>query len=185
MKAKIFNFNGRSKEGCVLSNFHTGVVVIDGKSYPSGEASFQSSKYFEASKRAVDTKRKADLLEYSEKFEVGGAFSGMTSVEIKRKGGKKEGLPLAAADLQTWGQTGIHVQKKICRYKFDNDVKVAQCLKNHLTDVLVHPSRVSDEKIVGRTWEGRGKIVDGNVVVLGGNVLGKLWMEIREELVLK
>lgn len=183
MNRLVFNFNGRSKEGGVLSNFHRELVVVDGKSYPSGEASFQSAKYFEASKIAVDTKRKADLLEYSEKFEVGGAFGEMSSVEIKRKGGKKEGLPLAAADLQSWDQTGIHVQKKICRYKFDNDVKVAQCLKNHMDKVLVHPSRVSDEKIVGRTWEGRGKIVDGEVVVLGGNVLGNLWMEIREELI--
>ena len=182
MNGLIFNFNGRSKEGGVLSNFHKELVVVDGKKYPSGEAAFHAAKYFEASKRVGDGKRKAELIEYGEKFEVGGAFGEMSSLEIKRKGGKKEGLALTASDLANWSQTGVAVQRKICRYKFDNDIKVVQCLKNHMTKVLVHPSRVSDAKIVGMTWEGRGKIVNGEVVVLGGNVLGNLWMEMREEL---
>jgi predicted NAD-dependent protein-ADP-ribosyltransferase YbiA (DUF1768 family) len=177
---RIFNFNGRSIEGGVLSNFHTGVVEIDGKKYPSGEATFQGSKYLEASKNSSCLKRKADLIEYSEKFQVGGEFAVLPPGKIKGKGGKK-GMALSVEDLKNWTETGEALQRKICRYKFEHEAKVVSCLKNHMTDILVHPSRVSDNKIGERIWEGRGKIVEGKVVVLGGNVLGKLWMEIRDE----
>ena len=169
----IFNFNGRSIEGGVLSNFHTGVVDIDGKKYPSGEASFQGSKYLAASDNSSCLKRKAELMEYGEKFQVGGEFAALPP-------GQK-GKPLSVEDLKNWTLKGEAVQRKICRYKFEHEARVASCLKNHMTDVLVHPSRVSDIKIKDRIWEGRGKIVEGKVVVLGGNILGKLWMEIRDE----
>jgi hypothetical protein len=36
---------------------------------------------------------------------------------------------------------------------------------------------------VERLWEGKGVVVDGKVVVLGKNMLGNLWMSLREEVV--
>jgi hypothetical protein len=28
-------------------------------------------------------------------------------------------------------------------------------------------------------WEGKGVVCDGKIEVIGGNMLGKLWMELR------
>jgi hypothetical protein len=41
--------------------------------------------------------------------------------------------------------------------------------------------RCSEEKVKSRLWEGKGVIVDGNVKVIGGNMLGNLWMKIRDK----
>ena len=41
--------------------------------------------------------------------------------------------------------------------------------------------RCSDEKVKSRLWEGRLIIVDGNTQVIGMNMLGKIWMKLRDE----
>jgi hypothetical protein len=72
---------------------------------------------------------------------------------------------------------GVIVQKKICRYKYDNYEVVKDVLESSRGKVLVHPAmRCNDEKVKSRWWEGR--VVDG--VLLGGNKLGNIWMEIRD-----
>ena len=47
--------------------------------------------------------------------------------------------------------------------------------------ILIHPAmRCSQEKLENyRTWEGKGIVVDGKIVVLGKNLLGNIWMEYR------
>jgi hypothetical protein len=30
-------------------------------------------------------------------------------------------------------------------------------------------------------WEGKGIVCDGKIEVIGGNMLGNLWMELRKE----
>jgi hypothetical protein len=40
--------------------------------------------------------------------------------------------------------------------------------------------RCNDEKVRSRLWEGRGRVIDGKMVVLGGNMLGNIWMKIRD-----
>ena len=40
--------------------------------------------------------------------------------------------------------------------------------------------RCNREKVKNRLWEGRGEICDDKLVVLGGNMLGNIWMEIRD-----
>jgi hypothetical protein len=39
--------------------------------------------------------------------------------------------------------------------------------------------RCSDAKVLGKIWCGRAKVVDGKVVVIGQNILGVLWMDLR------
>lgn len=41
--------------------------------------------------------------------------------------------------------------------------------------------RCSEEKVKSRLWEGKGIVVDGKIEVIGMNMLGKLWMKLREE----
>jgi hypothetical protein len=39
--------------------------------------------------------------------------------------------------------------------------------------------RCNEEKVKEKLWEGRGIIVDGKIEIIGMNMLGKLWMELR------
>jgi hypothetical protein len=49
--------------------------------------------------------------------------------------------------------------------------------------LLVHPAlRCSVERAALRVWEGRATVIDGHVTVIGGNGLGRLYMECREQL---
>jgi hypothetical protein len=46
--------------------------------------------------------------------------------------------------------------------------------------ILIHPAmRCSEEKLAHRIWEGKAVIRDGEVVVLGKNMLGNLWILLR------
>lgn len=177
----VFNFFDKKKEGRELSNFWEGKVVVDGREYNSGESAFHGSKYLELSLRVDDEKRKAKLRAYGKKFEVGEEFGAMSGAMIKKKGGKT-GLRLTEDELGIWTVVSVDVQRLICKYKFDTYEEVKKVLLGTGDKVLVHPAmRCSEEKVSERWWEGRGKLVDGKVVVLGNNILGKLWMELRDD----
>ena len=43
--------------------------------------------------------------------------------------------------------------------------------------------RCSEEKVKDKFWEGKGIVKEnGEIVVLGRNMLGNLWMEVRSSL---
>jgi hypothetical protein len=69
----------------------------------------------------------------------------------------------------------------ICKWKYANYEEVRNDLKKSENRILIHPAmRCSLEKLEkSRIWEGRAKIVDGNVVIFGRNLLGNIWMEYR------
>lgn len=172
-------FYGRSKVGRELSNFWEEMVEVDGRVYGSGEGAFHGSKYIEVSKEVKEGERKNLLEEYGRKFEIGGEFGSLKGNELKKKGGKK-GMELYEEEICIWNRLGVIVQEKICRYKFENYARVREVLESSRGKVLVHPAlRCSDKKVESKWWEGRGKIVDGDIVVLGGNKLGQIWMDIR------
>jgi hypothetical protein len=154
---------------------------VDGRIYSSGEGAFHGSKYMEVSK-VNEGERKSILEEYGKKFEIGEEFGSMNGGELKKKGGKK-GMMLNEDEIGVWNRMGVIIQEKICRYKYDNYECVRDVLYNSRGKVLVHPARCSDEKVKSRWWEGRGKMIDGKMVVLGGNKLGNIWMEIRDVIV--
>ena len=73
------------------------------------------------------------------------------------------------------------MQKHICKYKYDNYEEVRDELVKSKDKVLIHPAmRCSEEKVMSRLWEGKAFIVDGNIEVIGGNLLGRIWMNIRD-----
>ena len=87
-------------------------------------------------------------------------------------------------EIVVWNRMGVIVQEKICKYKYDNYEVIKEVLESSRGRVLVHPAmRCNDEKVKSRWWEGRGKMIDGKMVVLGGNKLGNIWMKIRDEVV--
>ncbi len=172
---EVFNFFGRKIEGRELSNFWEGMVEVDGRVYGSGEGACHGSKYIEVSK-VNEGERKSILEESGRKFEIGEEFGSMSGGDLKKKGGKK-GKELNEDEIGVWNRMGVVVQEKICRYKYENNEVVKEVLESSRNKILIHPAmRCNDEKVRSRLWEGR--VVDG--VMLGGNMLGNIWMKIRD-----
>ena len=179
----FFNFFSNKKEGRELSNFYEGRIVLDeNRIYGSGEAAFHGSKYMKVGEATHDLNRKQELYEYARKFELGQEFSSLPQNEVKKRGGKgKCGMKLTISEIKKWEEVCLDVQYNICKYKYDNDDDVRRVLNSTIGKVLIHPAmRCNKEKVKNRLWEGRGEICDGKSVVLGGNMLGNIWMKIRD-----
>jgi hypothetical protein len=94
--------------------------------------------------------------------------------------GGKNGVKLTDVETKLWQTVCVGVQRQICEYKFDNYEIVRDDLHKSRGKLLVHPAmRCSDEKVLGKIWCGRAKVVDGKVVIIGQNILGVLWMDLR------
>ena len=176
LTAGVMNFFSKKEECRSLSNFWECAVRIvdtngDVREYESGECCFHGEKFVRVGMLCVDESRKRELLEYGCKFQKCSLDGGV----VKKMGRK---FVLSDAELGVWSELGIEVQREICRYKFVNYDRVRSDLILSVGRVLIHPAmRCGDDKVRGRLWEGRGVVVDGRIEVLGGNMLGKLWME--------
>jgi predicted NAD-dependent protein-ADP-ribosyltransferase YbiA (DUF1768 family) len=179
LKEKVMNFFFKKEECRSLSNFWESSIVIDNvdgiREYSSGEGCFHGEKFLRIGNMCGNEERKKELLEYSMKFlkgvckEDGGG--------IKKMGRK---LILTREELMLWSILSIDVQTFICKYKFENYEEVRMDIVNSGSKILIHPAmRCSEEKLKGRLWEGKGIVVDGNVRVIGRNMLGELWMNVR------
>lgn len=175
----VMNFFFKKEEGRCLSNFwECGVRIEDDevREYDSGECCFHGEKFIRIGKLCEDPIRKRKLLEYGAKFLSGCETNGAVVKKMGRK------FILSEYELSLWSEIGIDVQKEICKYKFENYEEVRVELEKSKGRILIHPAmRCSEEKVKGRLWEGKGVVVDGNIVVIGRNMLGNLWMEIRDE----
>jgi ribA/ribD-fused uncharacterized protein len=159
-------FFSRKKEYQSLSNFWERPVILDEVRYYSGEVCFQAQKFIKVAE-ASHGARKRDLIEWARKISV------KTDATLARKMGRQ--FVLTPEELQVWNRASIQVQTRICRYKFENEEEVRADLRKSGDKILIHPCRCNDEAIKSRIWEGR---LIGDVVV-GGNMLGKIWMEFR------
>ena len=173
----VFNFYYRKQEGRELSNFYDCHIEINNKQYSSGEKAFHGMKYYLLS-GLCDGDRSNTLNEYACKFEIGGEFDYLPNNMIKRKGGKK-GLYLTDEEQNQWNKIAKDIQTKICKYKYDTNKQVRDCLANTGEKILIHPElRCKDEKL--KIWNGRAKMINGKVVVIGSNLLGEIWTELRQ-----
>jgi len=178
--------------------------------YGCGEAAFHGEKYRRLSLALVlvtgtEESRRLELLEYSKKFTQEGEFGLLKGNELKSRGGKgKKGLRLTQLEVQLWYPMSLEVQLEISKFKLENYVEVQEDLRKSGTLVLVHPAaRVSDEKVKERLWEGRaiqseegtreegtreegtreeGTREEGTIKIIGQNMLGKIWMDLRRGL---
>ena len=176
----VINFFGKKEEYRSLSNFSVFEVVIRGVIYESGEHAYHGEKFKVLGEICEDVKRKEELLSYSVKFMKPSLFG--FGNDVKSKGGKK-GFKLTDEEMSIWSVISIDVQRAICRYKVDNYESVRMDLVNSGVKLLVHPAmRCSDEKVLSNMWCGRGKVIDGKIVVIGRNMLGVLWTEIRDNM---
>jgi predicted NAD-dependent protein-ADP-ribosyltransferase YbiA (DUF1768 family) len=173
MSQAVINFTYRNKdEGC-LSNMSDHPVKWGEKVFSMGEAAFHYAKYtLIANDPSTPDGRKKELLSHAVKF-----LDDKTGPEYKSMGGKsKNGLALTASELAIWSSCCDNVQREICKWKHDNYPAIRAALRKTTGTLLVHSCRTADDKMHQEHWCGRYK--EG--VVLGGNVLGKIWMSIRD-----
>ena len=177
----VCNFFSGKKELRSLSNFWEGDVVIKQnekeRKYETGEHCFHGEKYTRLGEECSDEIRKKVLLEYGRTFLKPSIYK--TAAVAKKMGGKK-GLLLYNDELYLWEETSIPVQKCICEYKFETYQEVRDDLMKTEEKILIHPAmRCREEELEKRIWEGRAVVRDGKVVVLGKNMLGRIWTGIR------
>lgn len=176
---QIANFFFKKEEYRSLSNFWECVVVVeDGlerREYDSGESCFHGEKFTRLGKLCQDEDRRKKLLEYGGKF-LKGVCEKNGNV-VKKMG---RAFTLTSDELNLWNEISIGVQRAICKYKYDHYAEVRNDLHKSKGKILIHPAmRCSEEKVRSRLWEGKGIVVDGKIEVIGKNMLGNLWMDLR------
>lgn len=191
-----FYSKSANKDMRLLSNFAAGPhpIAIDFtriKSMPSnaGSASFQTGEHaFQGGKYRIlalccsdgDPGRAAQLMAHAQTFEAeGGCYP--TAVDAKRAGGKNGGVRLTEQEMEHWGHLCMELQEEICRAKLATDPRVAAVLRATGDKYLVHHERTTT-----RGWPRYGASVgkadaDGFRSMKGDNLLGQMWMTMREE----
>jgi predicted NAD-dependent protein-ADP-ribosyltransferase YbiA (DUF1768 family) len=184
LEKEVITFFSGKKEFRSLSNFWEFSVIVgnkkDKREYETGEHCFHGEKYLRLGRICNDTKRKRELIMYGLTFVKPSKYK--TAVDAKKNGGKN-GLLLTSSELDDWSILSIYVQYEICKYKFDTYQEVKDDLIKSNNKILVHPAlRTSEEKIEKRTWEGKAIIKDGQIEIIGKNMLGNTWIEIRTKI---
>lgn len=183
IKDHVATFVFKKIEFQSLSNFWPcQVIIIDGENvfqYNCGETAFHGEKYRRLGKEANDAKRSKELLDYSVQFKT----PTMTAVQAKKKGGKS-GLALSTNEMECWSKLSLDVQREISNWKANNIPQVRLDLLNTGNRILVHSAmRTSEKDLPKKIWEGKATVNEkGDIVVLGGNWLGKIWMEVRDRI---
>jgi predicted NAD-dependent protein-ADP-ribosyltransferase YbiA (DUF1768 family) len=179
LQDRVATFFFKKEEGRSLSNFWPCLVIMgeEERMYESGEHAFHGEKYVRLSQTCRDVEKKQKMEAYGARFLKPSIYT--TAAEAKRAGGKK-GFLLNKEELELWGKESNEVQDEICRYKSYHYEEVKQDLLQTGDKILVHPAlRCSDEKVQYKFWEGRAKVVDHEIVILGENRLGNMWMKWR------
>ena len=171
------------KEVCrSLSNFwNCDVKILDDdvvREYSSGENCFHGEKFIRIGQLCENKERRKELIEYSKGFlKWVGEIDGNKVKQMGRK------LILDSDELELWSELSVNIQWEICKYKFEHyeEVRNDLCVVSK-GKVLIHPAlRCSEDNLKKRLWEGKGVVVDGKIEVLGRNMLGNLWMKLRDE----
>lgn len=176
LDANVVNFFSRKKEYRSLSNFWEKDVSIfheeETRIYESGEHCFHGEKYIRLGNLCRDENRKIILISHGKKIIKPSQF---TSCAIAKKAGGKNGLLLNNEETENWEPISIEVQKEICQWKFENYEEVKSDLLKSGTKFLVHPAL----RCKSGVWNGKGVIRDGVVEIIGKNMIGNIWMEVR------
>lgn len=177
-------FYARKQKFQSLSNFSPHPIqIIDNhqtRKYQTGEHCFHGEKYILVSQNISHSDRKEELRVYAQKFQEP---SNLDSPILAKRAGGKKGLALTAQELKIWDSLNVELQRKICLYKLENYPDIKEELRSTQDKVLIHPAlRVSKDKVKHRKWEGRLVEEDGNKKIIGANVLGNIWMELRSQL---
>lgn len=177
-------FYARKQQFRCLSNFSQHPITIQDefstRQYLTGEHCFHGEKYYLISQHISNSERKNQLLCYSNKFLES---SNLDSPLLAKQAGGKKGLALNQKELDIWDELNVEVQRKICLWKIHKYPEIKEELLKTQNKCLIHPAiRVKEEKVKERKWEGRMIEINGEKKIIGQNMLGKIWMEIRDEI---
>ena len=190
MAMNSITFWSGKKEFKSLSNFWVGEVAIRDNGieykYESGEHCFHGEKYRRLAMLCDKNNkfykdREEELLNYSMLFQTKSCYE--TPLDAKQAGGKK-GLQLTIEELEQWSKICMDVQYEICMYKLDHYDEVREDLIRSIGSILLHTAmRCSEKQYEKKFWEGKLVERDGNHIIIGGNKLGEIWMDLREQLI--
>jgi predicted NAD-dependent protein-ADP-ribosyltransferase YbiA (DUF1768 family) len=171
----VFQFYSKSadKDAAMLSNFAKLAVVVKGVKYKTGEHAFHASKLqCAANVPATSPERKEVLLNHMQVISAA-----PNAADAKKCGGRGTmGCELSVVEIEAWSNAAVEVQQEICRYKLDRYTIVRRVLLGSGTDYLLHQENRGQNPL----WGGRiNKQTNGMV---GGNKLGKIWMQLRDDL---
>ena len=180
LKLGVLNFFFKKEECKSLSNFWKSKIIISNnnevREYDSGESCFHGEKFIRIGKLCKDDIRRQHLIKYGKSFLIDVCAKDGTLVKKMARG-----FVLTSNELELWNILSISVQEEICKYKFENYEVVREDLQKSKGKILVHPAlRCSEDKLQYRLWEGKGIVVDGEIKIVGKNMLGDLWMKLRE-----
>ena len=177
---EVINFHSGKKEYRSLCNFYENHIFLDGIKFDSGEHAFHFMKYKLLSEDCEDYLRSNILREYSDIFSSPSIL--VKENDIKKAGGKK-GLKLSDDEIMKWDEISTDIQEDICRYKLLNDLNVREDLKKSDNKILVYYAlRCSTPNVQSKFWKGKCIIINEEIIIIGGNKLGKIWMKIRDEI---
>jgi len=178
--AHVLSFRGIHS---IFSNFaDLSLEVADNRRYSNGEAAFHGEKFHRVAKKVASTHRKRELEEYADTF-LEPAFAGEPA-KAKVHGGKR-GLMLTKDEQAMWQEMCVDAQREISIGKFEEHAVEREALAQSGNKILVHSAARTVEKDIPKLfWEGKAVIQPDtkDIVVLGGNHLGKVWMNMRKEL---
>jgi predicted NAD-dependent protein-ADP-ribosyltransferase YbiA (DUF1768 family) len=179
----MITFFSKKQEFRSLSNFwEQDIIIVDDNGnrriYQTGEHCFHGEKYIRLSRLCGDETRRALLETHGAKFAKPSPYD--TPTIAKQKGGK-HGVMLTTSELELWNKISTTVQEEICRFKRNVYQEVRDDLAKSGECILVHPAlRCRESDLKTRIWEGKAVVnADGQLVVLGENRLGKIWMDLR------
>jgi len=179
----------------LLSNFSPNTICIDFAylgvphrsiaTYPSGEHAFHGGKFkILSAQSTVSSARQEELLDHSRRFE-GATLKDChyTSAADAKYGGGRGGVQLTETELREWNICSMLLQEQICREKL-KEPEILEYLLSTDGKYLVH-----HEQAPG--WPRYGAVVlsaedspynDGMRWMQGDNLLGEMWMTLREEI---
>ena len=174
----VIKFNSKSKNCKNLSNFCEVSFIMNGNNFKTGEHAFHFNKYSIAAIAAIltnnDVIRANELTEYAKTF-IGDEYK--TGGDAKKAGGKK-GLCLSETEIIAWNDVSWDIQKKICIARLRGNYDLMGLLCETKNKYLLHQDNRAKPNTI---WGGKIMKTDANVMI-GKNFLGKIWMELRDEM---
>lgn len=168
-KAEYISFNSKSADlrarylsnfiGCQITiPFHTG----ENLTFPTAEHAFQASKFY-----------------LNGHYDYARTFTNinMSSAEAKKAG---KGLRLNQQELQNWNDLVKQVQNYICWEKMKNSPGLKEYLISTKGLYLLHHEALGRWSQYGGVFLEKSPFNDGRLWLKGDNLLGKIWMEIRD-----
>ena len=148
-------------------------VVCQTREYASGEHAFHGEKYFRLAQMCADPERAKQLLGQA------ALFVGDNNTQTLAHAGGFASFRLTKPERAAWSEMSVDVQTEICQWKAAHYREVQEDLFVSGNRILVHLPKKGTKGSKPGFWDGLP--VSGNKPVIGGNMLGYIWMDVRAD----